>query len=395
MKVWYRIRQWFMAVMIGIMTRQPKVIKGSGSLVKIADNLEKTGKKKVFIVTAPVFIEWGSLNGLLDALKAKGIEATVFSKVATEPTIELVTEAFGEYKKAGCEAIIAVGGGSVIDCSKAVGALAVSRKTIPQMRGVLRILKRLPDLYAVPTTAGTGSETTAAAVITDTIDGKHYKYAVNDFCLIPRYAVLDADLTLTVPAKITAATGMDALTHAVEAYTNDFASNMVKTRALDAVSLIYKNLPAVYENGQNVEARDNMLYAAFEAGIAFTTNFVGYVHAVAHAIGGLYGVLHGEACSIVLPYVMEQFGSKIYGRLAELADAAGVAGATEEEKAKNFIASIREMNEKMGIPSKVEKLKKEDFDEIISRAIKEANPLYPCPVIWNKKDFEILLNKLI
>ena len=395
MKVWYRIRQWFMAVMIGIMTRQPKVIKGSGSLARIADNLEKTGKKKVFIVTAPVFIEWGSLNKLFEALKEKGIEATVFSKMVTEPTVELVMEAFGEYKKADCEAIVAVGGGSVIDCAKAVGALKATGRTIPKMRGVLRVLRRLPDLYAVPTTAGTGSETTAAAVITDTIDGKHYKYMVNDFVLIPRYAVLDADLTLTVPAKITAATGMDALTHAVEAYTNNFASKMVKERALDSVSLIFKNIPLVYENGSNVEARDNMLYASFEAGIAFTTNFVGYVHAVAHATGALYGILHGEACSIILPYVLEQYGEKIYGRLAELADAAGVKGATKEEKAKNFIAAIREMNEKMGIPSKIEKLSRDDYDEIIKRVLKEANPLYPCPVIWKKKDFEILLDKLI
>ena len=132
MKVWYRIRQWFMAVMIGIMTRQPKVIKGSGSLARIADNLEKTGKKKVFIVTAPVFIEWGSLNKLFEALKEKGIEATVFSKVVTEPTVELVMEAFGEYKKADCEAIVAVGGGSVIDCAKAVGALRATGRSIPK-----------------------------------------------------------------------------------------------------------------------------------------------------------------------------------------------------------------------------------------------------------------------
>ena len=394
MKVWYRFRQWFMAVMINLLIRQPEVMKGSGILAGIPAHMKKRGKKSVFIVTAPFFIESGTLIKLFEAFKNEGIDTTVFSKVDHEPTVELAMEAFDEYKKGNCEAIVAVGGGSVIDCAKVVGALAVSRKPIRKMRGVFKILRILPDIYAVPTTAGTGSEATGAAVITDTIDGRHYKYALNDFCVIPKFAVLDADLTLTVPAGITASTGMDALTHAVEAYTNNFASKMVKEKALHAVRLIFDNILTVYEDGSNIDARDEMLYASFEAGIAFTTNFVGYVHAVAHAVGGLYGVPHGEANAIILPYVMEQFGAAAYKRLAELADAAGIYGANEEEKAKNFVNAIKELNSKMGIPAKLVPLKKEDYNEIIKRAIKEANPLYPCPVIWGKKDFETLLDKL-
>ena len=394
MKVWYRIRQLAFAIGIACLIRTPKVIKGIGSLSKIAENLVKTGKKKAFIVTAPFFLESGALKPLLDSLKETGIDAVVFSKVESEPTVELAMDAYSMYKENACDVIIALGGGSVIDCSKAVGALAVKKKTIPQMRGVFKILKRLPDLYAIPTTAGTGSETTAAAIITDTINGKHYKYALNDFCMVPRYAVLDASLTFSVPKKITAVTGLDALCHAVEAYTNDFATKTVKENALESVNLIYKNILLVYEDGLNKEARDNMLYASFKAGVAFTRNFVGYVHATAHAVGALYNILHGEACAIILPYVLEQYGERIYPRLAKLADEAGIKASSEEEKAKLFIASVKDLNKKMEIPDKIKDLKKEDYDEIIERAIKEANPLYPCPVIWKKQDFEILLDKL-
>ena len=259
---------------------------------------------------------------------------------------------------------------------------------------MLKINKTLPPFYAVPTTAGTGSEVTVASVVTDTIDGVHYKYAVSDPCLVPKCAVLDANLTTSLPPEITAATGMDALTHAVEAYTNRFASKFVQKNALDAVKMIYENLPIVYSDGKNVKARENMLLASYYAGVAFTNNFVGYVHAVAHALGALYGIAHGKANAIVLPYVMEQFGKPAQKKLSELAIAAGIPGETDGERAKNFIESIRKMNRDMNIPDKVEQLKESDFETIISRAMLEANPAYPVPTIWGKKDFEILLEKL-
>lgn len=396
MKAYYRTRQFIMGMSIRVLAkREPVVIKKSGALYEVPGLLAESGKKKVFVTTTPGFIRRGTLEPFFEKLKEQGIEMTLYSDITPDPTIECVEEGVKKYLEGSCEAIVAIGGGSVIDCSKAVAARIVCpQKTVRDMRGVLKIRKTLPDFYAVPTTAGTGSETTAAAVITDTINGTHYKYAVNDFCLIPKYAVLDPDLTLALPKGITATTGMDALTHAIEAYTNRFASGKVKEYALSAVRLIYENLYKCYENGSDVEARENMLYGSFEAGIAFTNNFVGYVHAVAHALGGLYGIAHGEANAIILPYIMEQFGDSAIKELSELADAAGINGNSEREKAANFVKSIREMNEKMGLPEKVSQLKKEDFTEIINRAIKEANPLYPVPAIWGREDFEILLNKL-
>lgn len=397
MKALYRIQQFGMSLVMAVCAQKKhNVIKGSGALLQVVDLLKKSGKEKVFVTTTPGFLKRGTLKGFFDKLNENGIQIIVFSDITPDPTIECVEKAAAAYIEGKCQAIVAVGGGSVIDCTKLAAARVVKPKqSVRQMKGVLKVLHKIPDFYAVPTTAGTGSEVTVAAVVTDTVDGIHYKYAVNDYCLTPKYAVLDPDLLLSLPAGITAATGMDALTHAVEAYTNRFASSYVKKNAIDAVKLIYANLEKSYKDGTNVEARENMLLGSFEAGIAFTNNFVGYVHAVAHALGGIYGIAHGLANAILLPYVMEQFGKSAWKELSELADAAGVAGSSVEEKAQNFISSIRKMNANMGIPEKIEELQEKDFDLIITRAIKEGNPGYPVPSIWGRKDFEILLRKVM
>ncbi len=396
MKAYYRTRQWIMGMSIRVLSRrEPEVIRGNGSIMEIPKRLVKTGKRNVFLATTPGFIKRGTLEPLFEAIKNAGINLTIFSEVTPDPTIECVEAALKLYKENNCEAFVAIGGGSVIDCSKAVAARVVRPdKTIRQMKGVLKIRKTIPDFYAVPTTAGTGSETTAAAVVTDTVNGTHYKYAVNDFCLVPKYAILDPQITVALPKGITAFTGMDALTHAVEAYTNRFASLKVKKASFDAVKLIYENLERAYEDGTNLEARENMLLGSFYAGVAFTNNFVGYVHAVAHAVGALYGIAHGEANAIILPAVLELYGDSCVKELSELAEAAGIKGDTAKEKADNFIKSVKKMNSDFEIPKKIEKLKKEDFTEIINRAIKEANPLYPVPAIWGRSDFECLLEKL-
>lgn len=280
-----------------------------------------------------------------------------------------------------------------MDCAKVTGARIVKpKKSVSQMAGLMKIRKELPPLYTVPTTAGTGSETTVAAVVTDS--STHLKYAVSDLCLIPKYAVLDPELTCGLPKNLTAITGMDALTHAVEAYTNKYSSKESRKYALDAVKLIFENLKKAYDNGKNIEVRENMLKASYYAGVAFTRSYVGYVHAIAHAVGGLYGVPHGMANAVILPVVLEAYGEAIYKNLAELADATSVPGKTQMEKAKNFILSIRKMNQSMEIPDKLDSIKKEDIPEIINRAMKEANPSYPVPVIWDKIQFEKVVESL-
>lgn len=393
--IWYRLRQaGFSAFMYLAPIRKAQVISGTGSLLQITEKIKKDGKKKVLVVTTPGFMKRGSLVPFFEELKKQHLEYAIFSEVQPDPTTDCIEEAVALYKKEKCEVIVAIGGGSVIDCSKALGArIARPKKSLQQMQGLLKVLKRIPDLYAVPTTAGTGSEATAGAVITD---GKnHYKFTILDLCLVPRYAVLDAGLTCPLPPHITAHTGMDALTHAVEAYTNCFCSPLAKKMSLDAVKLIYENLETAYLDGNNKKARENMLLASYYAGVAINNNFIGYVHAIAHGIGGLYGVTHGKANAIILPYVLEAFGEKSYKKLADLADLVGLAGNTQEEKAKAFIDSILDLNKKLGIEKNIVELRKEDIPELAKRAVKEGNPTYPVPMIWENAMFEKVIEKIV
>ena len=388
--IYYRIRQFcFSAFMYLAPVRDAKLIVGAGSISKIPTLLKKDGLQKVLVVTTPGFIRRGSLEPFFESLKKAKIKYAVFSEVQPDPTTECVEEAVKLYRQEQCQAIVAIGGGSVIDCSKALGArIARPKKSIAKMQGLLKVLKPIPNLYAVPTTAGTGSEATAGAVITN--EKNHYKFTVLDLCLVPKYAILDAELTCGLPAIITAVTGMDALTHAVEAYTNKFCSPKAGKHALHAVKLIYENLLIAYEDGSNITARENMLLASYYAGMAINSNFIGYVHALAHGVGGLYGVTHGKANAILMPYVLEAFGTAIDKKLTVLAKTAGLA----DDSAASFIASIRELNNKMNIPDKVAELEKMDFAILIKRAVKEANPTYPVPVIWEEKDFGKVLKQV-
>lgn len=392
--LYYRPRQFcFSGFMNLVPYRRAKVTAGAGSINKLPEMLKKSGHKKVMIMTTPGFIRRGSLEKLFEKLRQEGIWVTVFSHVMPDPTTDCVEEAETAYLQTGCEAIIAIGGGSVIDCAKALGARAAHpKKNLLQMSGLLKVRKRLPDLYAVPTTAGTGSEATAAAVITDARN--HYKCTMLDWSLIPRYAILDPELSVGMPAEITAYTGMDALTHAVEAYTNCFCAPRVKQAAICAVRQICESLLAAYEDGKDIKHRKNMLMAAYNAGIAINGNLVGYVHALAHAVGGLYGIPHGMAVAMLLPHVLEGYGKHAEKKLAALAEAAGLPGADQAEKAKALIAWIYELNKQMKIPEKIEKLDEKDFPEIIRRALREANPDYPVPMIWKKKEMEKILKEL-
>ena len=385
--IYYRIRQvLFSAFMYLAPVREAKLIVGAGSIYKIPKLLKKDGLQKVLVVTTPGFIRRGSLEPFFESLKKAKIKYAVFSEVQPDPTTECIEDAVTLYRQEHCEAIVAIGGGSVIDCSKALGArIARPKKSVAKMQGLLKVLKPIPNLYAVPTTAGTGSEATAGAVITNAKN--HYKFTVLDLCLVPKYAILDAELTCGLPASITAVTGMDALTHAVEAYTNKFCSPKAKKHALRAVNLIYENLLTAYQDGSNITARENMLLASYYAGMAINSNFIGYVHALAHGVGGLYGVTHGMANAILMPYVLEAFGTVVEKKLIVLAKTAGIA----DYSAASFIASIRELNDKMDIPDKMAELEKKDFAILTKRAVKEANPTYPVPVIWEEKDFEKVL----
>ncbi len=374
--------------------RMPEYIDGPGSISKMPEFMKAKGANNVLVVTDNGLVKLGLPNGMLKAMEEAGIKYTVFSDIQPNPTSDDVENGFKVYKENGCEAIVAFGGGAPMDCAKAIGArIARPKKSVAQLQGILKILKKIPLFFAVPTTSGTGSETTVAAVITDA--ATHHKASINDPNIIPIYAILDPELTIGPPPFVTATTGMDALCHAVESYTNyTYCTKIEKDLAKKAVKLIYENLLKAYKDGSDLEARQNMQLAAFYAGRSFTRGCVGYVHAVGHTLGGLYGVPHGLAMSIILPHVMRQFGSAVYKRLSELADVCGIEGANEEEKAIRFIEWIEQLKKDMGIPAGIDVIKEEDVPQIIKWASKEANPLYPVPVIWQAEDFGKLIDTL-
>lgn len=391
---YYRAYQKVMKVMLYFLDwSEPQLLTGPGSIRKLPSVIKEKGIGKVMVVTDKGLMSLNLLDGLFEELDKAGISYVVYDGVQPNPSIENIEEAREMFVSNGCEAMIAFGGGSPMDCAKAACARVVRpNKTIPQMRGVLKVMRKLPPFFAVPTTAGTGSETTVAAVVSNT--QTHEKYAINDPCLRPKFAVLDPELTTGLPQKITSTTGLDALTHAVEAYIGKSNTRETEDYAEKATKLIFENLETCYNDGQNIEARGQMLLASFYAGMAFTRAYVGYVHAIAHNLGGMYGIPHGLANSVILPVVLEEYGSTIYPRLAKLAEIVGIDGQTEEELAKGFIAEIKAMNERMAIPTSFEQIKEEDIPTIVERAMKEAHPLYPTPVIFDADRLAQIVRKL-
>lgn len=366
--------------------RKPKI---AGSVKELPEIIMRHKCTHVLIITDGGIMKLGLTRKLEKALKEAGIPYTIYDKTVANPTTVNVREALELYHKEGCDAIIGFGGGSSMDCAKAVGACAVKpNQSLAQMKGILKVHKKLPLLMAVPTTAGTGSETTLAAVITDA--DTRYKYAINDFPLIPRYAVLDPKVTLSLPPFITATTGMDALTHAVEAYIGNSTTIDTRRDALKAVKLIFENIDIAYEHGDNIQARRNMLHASFYAGCAFTKSYVGYVHAVAHSLGGQYNVPHGLANAILLPLVLREYGSCIDKKLHRLAIAAGLAdkNTPDHEAAELFIRAIEEMKERLGIVNIVKEIQETDILKLAHYADKEANPLYPVPKLMDASELE-------
>lgn len=389
-----RARQLASAQMQKVQLRMlPELFVGPGSLYDVLDVLRDQDIRCVMIVTTEGFVKRGVIASFTQDLLSHGVTSAVFSEVTSDPDVECVEKAAAFFRSRGCEGIVALGGGSVIDCAKLAGALAVKPgKRALDLVGTLKVHTTIPYLVAIPTTAGTGSEVTAAAVLTDPETQR--KYAVGDVALIPDVAVLDPNLLLGLPPAMTAYTGMDALTHAVEAYINRYGSREAREYARRAVELIFKNLKASYDDGADAKLRENMLVASYYAGIAFTNNMVGYVHALAHGIGGRYHVQHGLANAVLLPIVLEEYGAAAEPRLAQLAEAVGLGGSTDHDLAVAFIESIRELSASMGIPETIPEIREEDIPELAAGAEAEGNPAYPVPAIWNVEDFARVLERV-
>ena len=373
--------------------RQPELLT---AVTDIPSLLQREHIGRVLLITDAPLRALGLTQELEKALSQAGIACAVYDGVVPNPTVDNVEQCRALYLESGAQAMIAFGGGSPMDCAKAAGArIARPQKAVQAMGGLLKVLRKTPLLIAVPTTAGTGSETTLAAVITD--PATHYKYPINDFALIPDAAVLEYHVTLGLPKQITATTGMDALTHAVEAYIGRSTTKLTRAMAEESVTLIAKYLLRAYRDGQDAEARTQMLQAAYDAGIAFTRSYVGYVHGVAHSLGGQYGVPHGLANAVILPYFLEEYGPSCHKALARLARKAGIAEETsaDEPAARAFIAWVWEMNRAMEIPSCIPEIRAADIPALAAHAAKESNPLYPVPKLMDARELETMYYKLM
>lgn len=393
-KLYCRAFQFVFRVALPVLPyREPVQLEGTKA---IAPLLLQKGIRSALLVTDASVRGLGLTKPLESSLQEQGIACAVYDKTVQNPTIDNIEAGRELYLSSGAQAIIAVGGGSAMDCAKGIGArIARPDKSVQKMRGLLRVLRRTPLSIAVPTTAGTGSETTLAAVITDA--ATHHKYPINDFVLIPDYAVLDATLTEGLPPHITATTGMDALTHAIEAYIGGSTTRLTRAMAEEAARLIAENLYTAYRDGHNLTARRNMLRAAYCAGIAFTRSYVGYVHGVAHSLGGQYGVPHGLANAVILPYFLEAYGPACHQKLGRLAIAAGIAkeGDSPAEASEAFIRWIRKMNASMGIPESIAQIRREDIPTMAHHASRESNPLYPVPVLMDERELAAMYVKLM
>jgi alcohol dehydrogenase class IV len=385
----------------GLLTRfipipQPTLLVGPGSSGRLGQAVAGFGHRKILIVTDSIISKLGLLKGLTDALTAGGAQFVVFDEITPDAPIPLVQKGIDFYNDQGCDAIVAFGGGSSMDASKAI-AIAASNpnKKLNQLAGYLKGLRTPVKIYAVPTTAGTGSEVTVAAVISDPVN--HKKLVIVDPRMVPKMAALDPSLMTGLPPHITAATGIDALTHAIEAFVGNWTTPYSDGMALSAVGLIFENLRTAYTDGKNLEAREKMSLASTYAGFAFTRANVGYVHAIAHQFGGLYHTPHGLANAIMLPLVLKYSHPAIVDRLALLAVAAkiGTDGEDKDELAQKFLDAVDELNRDLGIPTFLAALKESDIPALAKAACWEAHTGYPVPRYMSQEVCEDLIRKVL
>ena len=393
----YRLYHYGLKLLISFLPPpSPILFKGDNVYEDLIDHIQSYKLNRLLLVTDKQIYTLGLHTELSDQLVRHSITLELYSDVEPNNPIDNIEQALNRYQHNQCQGIICLGGGSVMDCGKLVGARAARPdKTTLQLRGLFKIRRKLPPIYAIPTTAGTGSETTVAAVVFDPVAKQ--KFAVTDLCLCPKAAVLIPKLTYDLPPQITANSGMDALTHAIEAYIGIIGTNFTYQKSMDACGLIFANLLPAYQHGQNHQYRENMLLASFYAGEAFTRASVGYIHAIAHSLGGRYGIAHGLANAIILPKVLRWYGPSVQHKLATLANHCqiGVDKTSLTAKALVFIEAIEALNQQMDIPTDIVDLRPQDIPALAKQALKEAHPDYPVPKFMDLPSCEKLLEDLL
>jgi len=371
----------------------PLTFVGPGASLELCESIAHGHARRVLIVTDAGLVAAGIVGRITEALDSAGLDHVVYSGVEPDPTFLQVEAGLEAFDREGCDVVLAVGGGSSMDASKVIAALATNRVPLAKLEGPLKVRQPTAPFYAIPTTAGTGSEVTLAAVLSDPTS--HAKKFFIDPKLLPRMTALDPNLMTGLPPQITAATGMDALTHAVESFLSRTSTPITEGYATTSVRLIFDHLCTAYSNGSDLGARKAMALASYYGGLAFTRTSVGYAHAIAHTFGAFYGTPHGLANAIALPYVLEFSKPKAQARLARLGSLIGCNGDTEAALAAGFITAVRELMAKIDIPSHLDALEEKDIPAIARQAVAEAFLNYPVPRYMKRRECEALLRQML
>jgi alcohol dehydrogenase class IV len=370
-----------------------RVFAGSGSSAQLCEHIARTGVGKVLVVTDKPLRDLGIVDKAVAALQSSAIDLAYYDGVLPDPTYDQVAEGAAVARSHGSEAVLAIGGGSPMDAAKIIAAAAASDQSPADWVGFGKIKHEVLPIYAIPTTSGTGSEATMGAVIKDSATLE--KSVISGASLLPLGAALDPDLLMGLPPHITAATGMDALTHGIEAYIGVWERGSRTEDARIAIRLIFDNLATACRDGGNRDARSAMAMAAYYAGLAINQVNVGNVHAIAHQLGGKYGIPHGLANSLVLPHVLEFCREEARPQLSQLALLVGAGNEGEDENllSQKFIQAIRDLRTEVGIPDQMAEIKREDFEDIARLAIAEG-ALYPVPKLLDTGSVHMILNKI-
>ncbi len=373
--------------------RVPLTFVGSDATAELCSSMAQMSTHKVLIVTDAGLVKAGVAKRVTDALDQVGLGWSLYDGVEPDPTFAQVDAGLAQLQADRCDAVLAVGGGSSMDAAKVIAASATNGRDARKLEGMMKVKKPPLPLSAIPTTAGTGSEVTVAAVVSET--ETHTKKFFVDPKLLPDMAALDPALMVGLPPAITAATGMDALTHAVESFIAKTSNAQTERWATAAVTLVFANLPKAYSDGSDLDARKAMALASYYAGLAFTRTSVGYVHAIAHTFGAYYRTPHGMANAIALPHVLEFSKGEACSQLAQLADLIHAQGATEAAKADAFVVAVRDLMAKIGISDKLDALRRSDIPAIAKQALSEAHLNYPVPRYMAQPECERILGEIL
>ncbi|MGI9916735.1 iron-containing alcohol dehydrogenase [Vibrio owensii] len=371
---------------------KPTLFSGPGSIHELTEAIADLGFRKLLLVTDEGLVKIGMAEQVAESARTRGLDVALYAEVKPDPTYDQVERGLNVCLESGCDAILALGGGSAMDCAKVIAARVTNKKSIKRLAGLFRVWRTPAPLFVIPTTSGTGSEVTVAAVVSE--PDTHHKTPLMDPKLVPLMAALDANLLVGLPAKITADTGIDALTHAIEAYISRNATTETKAYSVAAIKLIFQYLPHAVEEGSDIQARQKMAMASYYAGLAFTKASLGYVHAFAHNLGAKYGLPHGMANGLALLPVLRFSFSEIEPQLTALSEALIDAQSEAMPNAQAFLDRLEGLYNEIGIEQTSSLLKTSDTDELVTLILKEAHWNYPVPKFMNEEECAQLLAEI-